>query len=97
MLAVDPDLLECRQGPIGTSAREGCEASVTDLIEFEVECGDRRQGAAGAGVGQSRYTGIADLVFMEVKHLRMAHMAHQTKPSGLENVCAKFQGMRPRQ
>ena len=51
----------------------------------------------GAGVGQSRHAGVADLVAAEVELLRMAHMAHQTKLSDQENTHAKAQGMRPRQ
>ena len=51
----------------------------------------------GAGLGQSRYTGVTNLVIVEKKHLRMAHMAHQTKLSSPENAHAKSQGMGSRQ
>ena len=52
---------------------------------------------AGAGVGQSRYAGVANFVAVEKKLLRMARMAHQTKLSGLENTHAKAQCMATRQ
>ena len=58
---------------------------------------ERCQCPTGAGVGQSRHAGVADLVAAEVELLRMAHMAHQTKLSDQENTHAKAQGMRPRQ
>ena len=67
MLALDPDLLECRQG------------------------------ATGASASQSRYACVANLVANEVKALRIAHMAHQTKLSDLESMRAKPQGMEMRQ
>ena len=51
----------------------------------------------GAGVGESRYTSVADLVSVEVKVLRTARMPHQTRLSGVENAHAKSQGMGVRQ
>ena len=51
----------------------------------------------GAGVSQSRYASIANLVGIEPKLLRLACMAHQTKLSGPENAPAMAQGMGLRQ
>ena len=52
----------------------------------------------GAGVRQSSYTGVTDLVGTEVKLLRTAHMAHQTRLSSLENAGhVKSQGVGTRQ
>ena len=59
-------------------------------------CLQLRHGPTGAGLGQSRYTGVTNLVISEEKLLRMAHMAHQTKLSSPENAHAKSQGMSPR-
>ena len=56
-----------------------------------------RHGPTGAGVRQSRYASIADLVVTEVKYLHMSRVAHQTKLSGPENTHAKSQGMATRQ
>ena len=79
--------------PRGARIGKGGEAGVANLVPGEAEGGDLRQCPTGARLGQSRYACIADLVVTEVKLLRTAHMAHQTKLSDLENVCAKSQGM----
>ena len=50
----------------------------------------------GASLGQSGYTGVADLIVVQPKLLQRAHMAHQIKLSDLENKPAKSQGMSPR-
>ena len=51
----------------------------------------------GAGVGQSSYAGVVDLVVTERKLLQRARMAHHTRLSGMENACAKSQGVGSRQ
>ena len=51
----------------------------------------------GGRLGQSPYARIADLVASEEKHLHMVCMAHETKLRGLENACAKSQGVGARQ
>ena len=43
-------------------------------VAVKVETLELCQGPTGAGVGQSRYTGVTDLVVVEVKRLRTWHI-----------------------